>query len=208
MENKYQKGKIYKIVCKTTNKVYIGSTCEKYLSDRLKGHRIAYKYKKDTTNYYCSVFEVLKNNDYYIELIENYPCTCKDELSRRERHHINITENCINIKRPIVEPGEKKEEFEKTIEKIKCPKCSKEVQRRSLNSHYKSRVCTLINSLNCDRIKFEDVITIDKIHPPKNDKNLFEDSSVEVVRGSPHSLSDDEIDEDDKPPQGLLHFII
>jgi hypothetical protein len=172
MSEKYQKGKIYKIVCKTTNKIYIGSTCEKYLSDRLKGHRIAYKYKKDMTNYYCSVFEVLKNNNYYIELIENYPCTCKDELSRRERHHINITENCVNIKRPIVEPEEKKEEFEKTIEKVNCPRCNKCVQRRSLESHYKSKVCKLITSLNNNRIKFEDVITIDKIYPAKNDNHL------------------------------------
>ena len=178
MSNKYQKGKIYKIVCKVTNKIYVGGTCEKYLSDRLKGHRLAYKYKKDVPNYYCSVFEVLKNNDYYIELIENYPCTCKDELSRRERHYIETLENVVNIKRPIVENIEKKEEFEKTIEKINCPKCDKCVQRRSLESHYKSKVCLLTTQL-----KNTDV------------------SSIEAIRDSPETIASDE---EIEPPKHLF----
>lgn len=184
MENKYQKSKIYKIVCKATNKIYIGSTCEKYLSDRLKGHRIAYKYKKDMTNYYCSVFEVLKNNDYYIELIENYPCTCKDELSRRERHFIDTLDNVVNIKRPIVEPVEKKQEYEKTIEKIICDKCDKCVQRRSLQSHYKSKLCILSAQL----------------------KNI-DVSSIDVEARSPVTIESDE-EEEELPPQELLHLII
>jgi len=189
MSNKYQKGKIYKIVCKVTNKIYVGGTCEKYLSDRLKGHRLAYKYKKDVPNYYCSVFEVLKNNDYYIELIENYPCTCKDELSRRERHYIETLENVVNIKRPIVENIEKKEEFEKTIEKIICDKCDKCIQRRSLQSHYKSKLCILSSQL-----KNNDVSSIE---PVINTSPLESDDE-----------SNNETDDDDVPPQGLLHLLI
>ena len=193
MSNKYQKGKIYKIVCKVTNKIYIGGTCEKYLSDRLKGHRLAYKYKKDVPNYYCSVFEVLKNNDYYIELIENYPCICKDELSRRERHYIETLENVVNIKRPIVENIEKKEEFEKTIEKIICDRCKKSIQRRSLQSHYKSKLCS--------------VVYIIKTQLKNNDTN-----SIEPVINTPPFESDEksnnEPDDDDVPPQGLLHLLI
>jgi hypothetical protein len=181
MNNKYQKGKIYKIVCKTTSKVYIGSTCEKYLSDRLKGHRISYKYKKDMTNYYCSVFEVLKNNDYYIELIENYPCLCKDELSRRERYFIDTLDNVVNIKRPIVEPVEKKQEYENKIEKICCDRCEKSVQRRSLESHYKSKLCILTAQLKNNDI-----------------------SSNEAVGETPETIESD----DDAPPHELLHLII
>ena len=37
--NMYSRGKIYKIVSDCTDKIYIGSTCEKYLSNRLAGHR-------------------------------------------------------------------------------------------------------------------------------------------------------------------------
>ena len=33
---------------------------------------------------YISSFEVLENNDYYIELLENYPCNSKKELEIRE----------------------------------------------------------------------------------------------------------------------------
>jgi hypothetical protein len=185
MSIKYENGKIYKLVCKVTNKVYIGSTTEKYLSDRLKGHRIAYKYKKDLTNYYCSAFEILKNNDYYIELIENYPCACKDELSRRERHFIDTLDNVVNKKRPIVEPEEKKEEFEKKIEKINCDRCKKSVQRRSLQSHYKSQLCILSSVLKINKICHID------------------DSSTDVL-ASPKST---EISEDESPPQELLHLI-
>ena len=39
MENKYQEGKIYKIVCNITGEVYYGSTIEKYLSSRLAKHK-------------------------------------------------------------------------------------------------------------------------------------------------------------------------
>jgi hypothetical protein len=197
MSEKYQKGKIYKIVCKQTSKIYIGSTCEKYLSDRLKGHRIAYKYKKDMTNYYCSVFEILKNNDYYIELIENCPCTCKDELSRRERHFIDTLENVVNKKRPIVEPEEKKEEFEKTIEKLNCPRCNKCVQRRSLESHYKSKTCILITRINNYNIRDDEIITIDKLYPAKN-------IEVEVF----NEMNPQDSNDDDAPPNELLHLII
>eukprot|EP01050_Picozoa_sp_SAG11_P027380 SAG11_NODE_6909_length_1227_cov_20.484043_1_plen_39_part_01 len=34
----YKNGKIYKIQCFVTNKIYIGSTSQLYLSQRLKDH--------------------------------------------------------------------------------------------------------------------------------------------------------------------------
>ena len=40
----YQQGKIYKIVDKTNNNIYIGSTAEKYLSKRLQKHIAHYKH--------------------------------------------------------------------------------------------------------------------------------------------------------------------
>jgi len=93
--NKYQNGKIYKIVCNKTNLVYIGSTTQKYLSDRLKGHRIAYNRNKGIT----TANQILKNGDYYIELVELVPCNSKDELLVRERYYFNNIE-CINKVRP------------------------------------------------------------------------------------------------------------
>ena len=88
----YQDGKIYKIVCRITNLIYIGSTTNKYLCNRLGQHKYAINNKnlRQSTSK-----EVLKNNDYYIELIELVPCNSKDELTKRERFYIESTD-CVN----------------------------------------------------------------------------------------------------------------
>ena len=39
----YALGKIYKLTHPDTDDVYIGSTCQKYLSTRLCGHKALYK---------------------------------------------------------------------------------------------------------------------------------------------------------------------
>jgi hypothetical protein len=52
---------------------------------------------KGKKNYYSS-FEVMKNNDYVIILIENYPSNSKDQLFSRERYWTNEIE-CVNIRK-------------------------------------------------------------------------------------------------------------
>ena len=48
----YQLGKIYKITSSHTDLCYIGSTCEKYLSSRLGGHKKSMKcWKNGKRNY-------------------------------------------------------------------------------------------------------------------------------------------------------------
>ena len=47
-----------------------------------------------------SSFEIIKNNDYNMVLIENYPCNNRDELYARERHYIEQNE-CVNKVIPI-----------------------------------------------------------------------------------------------------------
>jgi hypothetical protein len=44
---------------------------------------------------YVTSFKILENDDAYIELIENYPCECKDELCKREGEVIRKTEKCV-----------------------------------------------------------------------------------------------------------------
>ena len=106
----YSKGKIYKIVCNTTGLKYIGSTCETKLCRRLAKHRGNYNdwvKKNDYANYMTS-FEILKNNDYEIILIKDYPCETKEQLLKKERYYIQKYK-CVNKNIPITTKEEKKE---------------------------------------------------------------------------------------------------
>ena len=44
----------------------------------------------------CSSKQIIKDNNYYYELVEE--CTL-DNIKERERFYINNTENCINIQK-------------------------------------------------------------------------------------------------------------
>ena len=91
----YQLGKIYKIVCNITGKVYIGSTCETKLARRLAKHANNYNVYLKSGKGYVTSFELIKNGDNDIILIEIYPCNNKDELFSRERYWSNQID-CIN----------------------------------------------------------------------------------------------------------------
>tara|TARA_R110000796_G_scaffold242060_1_gene363985 strand:+ start:373 stop:927 length:555 start_codon:yes stop_codon:yes gene_type:complete len=87
--NKYQEGKIYKIVCNITNETYYGSTI-KTLEERLRLH----KYDK-----HCMSREIINGGNYEIILIKNYPCKSQYELEEEEGKYIRDNE-CINKKIP------------------------------------------------------------------------------------------------------------
>lgn len=88
----YGKGKIYKIVCNTSGKCYVGSTVKARLCDRLSGH--VYEHKMNNSKNTKS-FEIIEGGNYDIVLIENFPCSTKEELHARERHWIESLE-CVN----------------------------------------------------------------------------------------------------------------
>ena len=91
----YSKGKIYKIVDNTNEKVYIGSTCEPTLAKRLAKHVGNYNsYLRGHGNFATS-YKIIQNGNYNIILLENCPCETKDELHARERHYIETIE-CVN----------------------------------------------------------------------------------------------------------------
>ena len=110
----YSKGKIYKIVCNTTGLIYVGSTIQK-LCERLRAHRSHYKlYLKGKSRFYTS-FDIIKNNNYEIILIENCPCNSKEELHREERKYIESI-GCVN---KVIPTRTKKEWITSNIDKIK-----------------------------------------------------------------------------------------
>jgi hypothetical protein len=89
----YANAKIYKVVDNTSDRIYIGSTC-KTLSGRLCDHRSSYK--SDKTKY-CTVFEILKNEDFEIILLEKVEnCENVEQLRARERFYIELNNNCVN----------------------------------------------------------------------------------------------------------------
>ena len=95
--NKYQNGKIYKIVDVGYNKCYIGLTCEQ-LSKRMAHHRADFKQFLKSDKKHVSSYDLF--NEYgvencKIELIEYYKCDTLQELRRMEGEHIKNNE-CIN----------------------------------------------------------------------------------------------------------------
>ena len=82
----FQNGKIYAIRSHQTAQVYVGSTTQP-LSVRFGGHRLPSNKLSSST--------IMRFPDAYIELIENYPCSDKNELNRREGEFIR-TMDCVN----------------------------------------------------------------------------------------------------------------
>ena len=101
-ENKYQRGKLYKIISPQTNDVYYGSTIETKITNRLSSHRQHYKrWLKEKYAYgYVSSFEIVKFDDAKIILVENYPCNTVYELQAREQYYID-NNPCVNVSRAL-----------------------------------------------------------------------------------------------------------
>ncbi len=116
--------KLYYIASPHTDKRYYGSTCKKYLCDRLGQHTYEYRsYKSGKRKLYYSAFEVLKHGDAYIRLVRKVKVTDKAELKRAEQalidKHIDIA---VNIHRAYISPElaeERKREYNKVYRKEK-----------------------------------------------------------------------------------------
>ena len=94
LREKLDNAKIYKIVDNTNDNIYIGSTC-KTLKTRLSKHKCGYKrFLKGLYNNVKS-FDIIKNNNYKIELLEDCNIKTKQELLARERFFIE-NNDCLN----------------------------------------------------------------------------------------------------------------
>ena len=157
IDEKYQRGKIYQLVDRTNGNVYIGSTI-KTLNTRLSEHKCEYKrHKKGKCGNYTS-FDIIENDDYYIQLIQEYPCNNRYELEMRERYYIenNI---CLNYYIPTRTDKEwrddnkaklalkDKELYQKNKEQIAlknkelilCGICNCHITRGNFTRHLKSQ---------------------------------------------------------------------
>lgn len=103
---KYQRGKVYAIICRKTGRRYIGSTCEPTLARRLAEHVQKCNIWKEGMRRYTS-FDIIKDGDYFIVLLESYPCNSRDELRMCEQKHIDSCE-CVNQVKAFQSKEEKK----------------------------------------------------------------------------------------------------
>ena len=131
--NRYENGKIYKIVDVGYNKMYIGSTCES-LSKRMERHRASYKHYLKRKYNKARSFEIFDDcgmENCKIELIEHFSCNNKDELRKREGHFIRASE-CINkciAGRTIQEWKQDNAEHQKQTSKDYCNKKMEEIKQ-------------------------------------------------------------------------------
>jgi hypothetical protein len=95
-DRKYENACIYSIRSHNTEKIFIGSTTSTLASRMAYYIRENDSYQNGTNKRYHPTYEILKCGKAYVELVEKFPCKCKDELTKRENEIIRESENCIN----------------------------------------------------------------------------------------------------------------
>ena len=81
MDTNYQNGKIYKILNSVDDEVYVGSTMQR-LCSRMAKHRATMSNKPHYKLY--QHMSLHGQDKFYIELIEQFPCSTKEELRAKE----------------------------------------------------------------------------------------------------------------------------
>jgi hypothetical protein len=87
--NKYENGKIYRLVCNNTGLNYYGSTVQA-LYQRKSGHKVDYKKGSG-----ISSSKIIEGGNFDIILVEEFKCENKQQLEARERYYIENNE-CVN----------------------------------------------------------------------------------------------------------------
>ena len=138
----YKNSKIYKIICNITQNEYYGSTTKQYLSSRLQQHKTQYhRWLNDNKKKYYSSFEIIKNGDYKIILVEKLECNDKDELRQKEQFFID-NNICVNKNRAFntKEDTKKYEKKYRAINKDKIDERHKkyiEINKDKIKAQYK-----------------------------------------------------------------------
>lgn len=94
----YKNGKIYVIRNHINDKVYVGSTTQS-LAKRFSKHRgdtTKQSVERKKARLLHKTMGELGVDNFYIELIENYPCESKEQLRAREGYFIREFNSCIS----------------------------------------------------------------------------------------------------------------
>ena len=76
----YQNGKIYRIDCLTTGKIYIGSTCQPTAAKRLAKHVSGFKTWKKTVKGFVTSYPIIERDNCNISIIENETKKMEEKL--------------------------------------------------------------------------------------------------------------------------------
>jgi hypothetical protein len=151
IDPRYENGKLYKIICNNTGRIYIGSTC-KTLEERLGEHEQNYKYYLNGTYRYTSSFDIINDNNYRIELIKNFACKNRRELEHEEgRHQLEAMADesiaCVNkyvagrtkeeYRAHKREYGERRKDYFR--KKFNCP-CGGKYTFRGRHAHFRTKM--------------------------------------------------------------------
>ena len=156
MENKierkprdYKNGKIYCLRNYANDKIYIGSTCQS-LSKRMAYHRQdSIKPNRQRTLLYKTMTELGRDN-FYIELIEDYPCENLSQLTKREGELTRELKASLNQKIA----GRTLEEYQvECKDKIKKSKAIRDKKYRESNSEKKKELDRKYVEKNKEKIK-------------------------------------------------------
>jgi len=96
-------------------------------------HKANYKRWTNGKTNYCGSYDVIKNGDYVILLIESYPCKSNDELRMREQYHIDLNGGCMNKYRAYSTIEQNKEHDKKYNEAHKEEKAEYDKEYREAN---------------------------------------------------------------------------
>ena len=152
----YQEGKIYKIYNTINDDIYVGSTSLK-LCERMRDHRRAIKHhKKQHLPLYKAFIEYGIDN-FFIELIEKYPCNDVEELRQKEGEYIINMKPALNTRVPgrsdkdckkLYYEKNKELLLQKQLNKLTC-ECGCVMNRSSMLRHKRTKKhIELMNKLN------------------------------------------------------------
>ena len=135
--NRYENGKIYKLVNDVDDSFYIGSTCLQ-LPKRLYYHKNDSN-KAPNRRVYKHFLNIGWENIRII-LIELFPCANKMELEKRERYYIDTLKPDLNKNKPYLTPEEKEEYDMKRIrtDEYKMKQREKDIKRKQ-TEEYKAK---------------------------------------------------------------------
>ncbi len=165
--NKYNNGKIYKLICNNTGLVYYGSTCQE-LHKRKYEHKQLYKnYINDPIKYkLMTSSKIIENSNYDIILVEEYSCENRKQLEMRERFYIE-NNMCVNkvIPTRTTKEWHKKWYQDNKIEKLKKNKEYDNIYREKFKDkieeykqEYKDRIKEYQDKIKYYKKEYQDKI--------------------------------------------------